>query len=155
MNYPDKIIISNFVVGGTANGASIDFTNWLTRSEGHYVVGLAFSSGASGDIVTDGQNVNGFSNWIIIKNRFNDPTLSASYRYPSVSAVPYLTRQYFGGSVAAEIALGTTLYGATSNQVTAGTNAALLNLNHQTHIVLRVVCREMDGASNLRPDNTN
>lgn len=79
----------------------------------------------------------------------------ASYRYPSVSAVPYLTRQYFGGSTTTEIALGTTLYGATSNQVTATTNAALLNLNHQTHIVLRVVCREMDGASNLRPDNTN
>lgn len=155
VNYPDKIVISNFVVGGTATGASIDFTNWITRSEGHYVVGLAFSSGAAGTVTTDGQNVNGFSNWVIIKNRFNDPTLTASYRYPSSSAIPYLTRQYFGGSVTTEITLGATLYGATSNQVTAATNAALLNLNHQTHIVLRVVCREMDGASNLRPDNTN
>jgi len=155
LNYPDKIVISNFVVGGTSTLASVDFTNFITRAEGHYVVGLAYSGGTAGTTVTDGQNANGFSNWVIIRNRFNDPTLTSSYNYPSGITVPYLSRQYFGGTAATEIALGIQLYGASSTQTSIGSSAALLNLNHQTHVVLRIVTREMDGASNLRPDNTN
>ena len=59
-------------------------------------------------------------------------------------------RQYFGGSLTNDTSLGTRL----GSQASQATTSAFINMNHQVHVALRVVCREMDGASNLRPDNT-
>ena len=60
------------------------------------------------------------------------------------------TRQYFGGTLTLENSLGTRL----GTQASQYGTAAFINMNHQVHVALRIVCREMDGASNLRPDNT-
>ena len=152
VNYPDRIVLNNIQVSGAQTAAVTDFLSFINRAEGHNVVGLAYNSTAA--IITDGQNGNGFSNWIIIRNRFKDPLLATSYVYTGGTPTQILTRDYFGSTAANEAALGTTLYNSSSNQITLGSQAALINMNHQTHVVLRVICREMDGATNLRPDNT-
>ena len=36
---------------------------------------------------------------------------------------------------------------------TAYSGAGLINMSRQTHFVLRVITRDMDSASNIRPDN--
>ena len=150
VNYPDRIVLRNVAVSGTQTAAVTEFLNFINRIEGHAVVGLAYNSSSS--VIADGQNSNGFSNWIIIRSQFNDPQVGSSYFY--ASSVQYLSRNYFGNTATDELALGTTLYNASSSQVTLNSGAALINMNHQTHVVLRVVCREMDGSSTLRPDNT-
>ena len=138
----DRIVIKGFTVATTGTGSPdtnslTDFTNWINRAEGHYIVGIGYTN-TSNDI-TDGQNAVGYANYVIIRNRFNDPTVSGA-----------TTRQFFGGSSGLEDALGTRL----GTQASQATTAAFINMNHQVHVALRVVCREMDGASNLRPDNT-
>ena len=138
----DRIVIKGFTVATTGSGTPdanslIDFTNWINRAEGHYVVGIGYTNSATD--ITDGQNSVGYANYVIIRNRFNDPTVSGA-----------TTRQYFGGSSSLEDALGTRL----GTQASQYGTAAFINMNHQVHVALRVVCRELDGASNLRPDNT-
>jgi hypothetical protein len=138
----DRIVIKGFTVATTGSGSPdtnslTDFTNWINRAEGHYVVGIGYANTATN--ITDGQNAVGYANYVIIRNRFNDPTVGGA-----------TTRQYFGGSSGNDDSLGTRL-GAQASQATT---SAFINMNHQVHVALRVVCREMDGASNLRPDNT-
>jgi len=138
----DRIVIKGFTVATTGSGSPdtnslTDFTNWINRSEGHYVVGIGYTNTAND--ITDGQNAVGYANYVIIRNRFNDPTVGGA-----------TGRQYFGGSLSNDTSLGTRL-GAQASQATT---SAFINMNHQVHVALRVVCREMDGASNLRPDNT-
>ena len=138
----DRIVIKGFTVATTGSGSPdtnslTDFTNWINRSEGHYVVGIGYTHTSNN--ITDGQNAVGYANYVIIRNRFNDPTVGGA-----------VTRQYFGGSSGLEDSLGTRL----GTQASQSGTAAFINMNHQVHVALRVVCREMDGASNLRPDNT-
>jgi hypothetical protein len=138
----DRIVIKGFTVATTGSGSPdtnslTDFTNWINRAEGHYVVGIGYTNTAND--ITDGQNAVGYANYVIIRNRFTDPTVSGA-----------TGRQYFGGSLGNDTSLGTRLGG----QASQATTSAFINMNHQVHVALRVVCREMDGASNLRPDNT-
>lgn len=138
----DRIIIKGFTVATTGSGSPdtnslTDFTNWINRAEGHYVVGIGYTNTAND--ITDGQNAVGYANYVIIRNRFNDPTVGGA-----------TGRQYFGGSLSNDTSLGTRL----GTQASQYGTAAFINMNHQVHVALRVVCREMDGASNLRPDNT-
>ena len=138
----DRIVIKGFTVATTGSGTPdtnslTDFTNWINRSEGHYVVGIGYTSSTNN--ITDGQNAVGYANYVVIRNRFNDPTVAGA-----------TTRQFFGGSSGLEDHLGTRL----GTQASQYGSAAFINMNHQVHVALRVVCREMDGASNLRPDNT-
>jgi hypothetical protein len=136
----DRIIFRNFTIGITGTGTVTpqtisDFTSWMNRTEGHYVVGIAYSSGSG--VVIDGANDFGYANYIVIRSRFADPTTGS------------VSRSYFGNTTN-DTELAIRLRDGSSRQ----TNSALLNMNRQTHIVLRVICREMDSASNLRPDNT-
>jgi hypothetical protein len=138
----DRIVIKGFTVATTGSGTPdanslVDFTNWINRTEGHYIVGIGYANSATD--VTDGQNAVGYANYVIIRNRFNDPTVGGA-----------ITRQYFGGTLTLENSLGTRL----GTQASQSGTAAFINMNHQVHVALRIVCREMDGASNLRPDNT-
>ena len=138
----DRIVIKGFTVAATGSGTPdantlTDFTNWINRSEGHYVVGIGYTSSTNN--ITDGQNAVGYANYVVIRNRFNDPTVAGA-----------TTRQFFGGSSGLEDHLGPRL----GTQASQYGSAAFINMNHQVHVALRVVCREMDGASNLRPDNT-
>jgi hypothetical protein len=42
---------------------------------------------------------------------------------------------------------------ANADQPDQSGTAALLNTSRQTHMVLRVITRDMDSGSNIRPDN--
>ena len=86
----DRIVIKGFTVAATGSGSPdantlTDFTNWINRSEGHYVVGIGYTSSTNN--ITDGQNAVGYANYVVIRNRFNDPTVAGA-----------TTRQFFGGS---------------------------------------------------------
>jgi hypothetical protein len=136
----DKILIKNYVVAATGSGTPTDaaiatFTSWINRDEGHYVVGTAYST--SGPDVLDSDNPTGYLNYIIIRNRYIDPTAGTT------------TRDYFGADLSSEKQLGKRMRTQASL-----TTCACLNQNHQVSIALRVICREMDNSSDIRPNNT-
>jgi hypothetical protein len=103
----------------------------------HLVVGTAWSTRV-GSVVyyRDGNNQVGYSKYIIIQTRMNDP-----------STGNVLPSNYGSLSTSNNATFLSKLCG---NTLTAG---RLLNLNHQTHFVFRVITRDMDATSRLRPDN--
>jgi len=127
----DRIILKNVALNSTltALGANaINLISFLTRAEGHLVCDVGRVTGST--TYADGSNTAGYANGIIIRNNFADPTTG------STSVLPWVT------SIAASV---------NSNPVvTAG---RLINMNHQTQIIMRVITREMDAAAKLRPDN--
>ena len=144
----DIINIQGFVVapaGTTLPGTCIDFANYINQATGQYVVATGYVSG--GNIVL-GRNNAGYCNIIILRNRFNDgPTTGGTQR----------NLVYFGGALTQEEIGATPFTGGLAyilNQSsTIQTNCALINTSRQTQFVLRVVTRDMDPASNIRPDN--
>jgi hypothetical protein len=141
VNDGDRIQIRGYDVGTSTNliaSYQNDFNNYINSTDGQIVVGTAYSTGSSvPNTLTDGFNSVGYSNYIIIRSRFNDPTTGST------------SRNFFGGSSTTEGYISTQL---ASNALS--TNCALLNANRQSHFVLRIITREMDGSSNLRPDNS-
>jgi hypothetical protein len=137
----DCIQIQGYDIGTDLNviaQVANDFNSFINRSTGHIVVGVGNTSDTSVPIsVTDGTNAVGYGNYIIIRSRFLDPTTGAT------------TRDYFGSSSTNEGLIKNRL-----ETVSASTKCALLNTNRQSHFVLRLITREMDSASNLRPDNS-
>lgn len=135
----DTIQFKGITLASTST-AAIDFTNWITRDTGHYVVAIGYVNPATGSI-TDGRNDAGYCNVIIIRNRFNDPTTGSVIR----------DQVYFGGTSAAETTLANALN--TTGTEPDQTGAALINFSRQTHVVLRVITRDFDITANIRPDN--
>lgn len=117
------------------SAAANDFVAWLERSEGHIIVAVANSTSAG-----DGVNSVGYGNLIIIQNRYDDPTTGSTALQP------------FGGA-ANNSALAAALYTAGPGGTTVFTGAKLINLTHQTTLVFRIICRELDPAARVRPDN--
>jgi hypothetical protein len=117
-------------------GALADLLNWLNTGD-HLVVGIAWSTRV-GSVVyyRDGANQVGYSKYIIIQTRMNDPSTGS-----------VLPSNYGSLSTANNATFLSRLAG---NTLTAG---RLLNLSHQTHFVFRVITRDMDATSRLRPDN--
>lgn len=118
--------------------AQKDFIDFLERPEGHLVAQIAFASstGTSPRVttITDGPNAVGYARFIIIENQYNDPTSG------STSLLP------FGGE-ASNSTLGTSLLTRSFRP------ARLLNLSHQVQLIFRVITREYDSTSLVRPDN--
>jgi len=132
----DKIQIRGYdVESGAYRG---DFNSFINSVNGHIVVGTGWTPTNDPLKVTEGWNTVGYSNYIIIRSRFEDPTISGS-----------TDRKYFGGS-SDDDDLKTNL----KNKMQDLTSCALINLNRQSHFVLRIITREMDASSNLRPDNS-
>jgi hypothetical protein len=126
-----------------------DFETWLNRDAGHYVCGVGYEDDSKTDVsgvlysnLMGGRNPAGYCNLIVIQNRFNDPHIND----PTKNFARDMS--YFGGSLEAE----STLVGALNTQPNT-TGAGLINLSRQTHIVLRIITRDMDSAANIRPDN--
>lgn len=119
----------------TMQAAGDSLIRWLEDPAGHVVVGIAHTTAAGPPVVVaDGANDCGYGNWIIIRNRFTDPTTGSCQRY------------LFTGSLADEPVFETEF------SETAGTGGAL-NLSRQVQLFLRIVTRELDHASIIRPDN--
>jgi hypothetical protein len=124
----DRILIRNLnPLSATPTDAQIDFLAFLQREDGHMVVDTATTA-------ADGNNVAGYSKYIIIRSKFGDPTTG------SVSVAPF-------GGAATNAALSTFLR---TNTFSSG---RLINLSHQTQLIFRIVTREYDSGSLVRPDN--
>jgi len=137
VNQGDRIQIKGMTVPAafTGNaGAAADLLAFLQRPEGHVVVQIAYQSGATA--VTDGANEVGYANYIIIRSRMSDPTKGST-------AV-----DTFGK-------LGSTANNTFLNTLTAtdGITGRLINLSHQTTLVFRVITRDLDPTTRIRPDN--
>jgi len=140
-NQGDRIQLKNLAFTSTFTGnagVAQDFISYLTRTDGLLVVNIGYYNGSA---YITGTNSVGYANYIIVDARYNDPTKG----YTSVSP--------FGG-VASDTFAGTLLSGSVpaNNIIQSG---RLINLSHQTQFVFRVITRDMDAASRLRPDNLN
>lgn len=122
----------------TTSATATDFANYINNNT-HYVIAVAYVNAAGA--VISGRNDAGYCNVIILRSRFDDPTTGSVLR----------TNAYYGGSSGAETTFAN-LLNNTGNEPNQ-TAAALLNTNRQTHLVLRIITRDMDSASNIRPDN--
>jgi hypothetical protein len=137
----DRINLQNVVfdpsIYSAANGnAPADFLNYIQNPQGLLVVNIGYLSGGSYFV---GPNSVGYANYIIVDARYNDPTTGVTTISP------------FGGNTTVASAFNTAISGV-ANRVTSG---GVINLSHQTQVVFRVITRDMDAASRLRPDNLN
>ena len=137
VNQGDRVQMKNIAFpaayAGNA-GAAADLITFLTRPEGHVVVQIAYQSAATA--VTDGANAVGYANYIIIRTRMVDPAKG--------STSPDTFGRLSSGNN------DTFLNTLTS---TAGATGRLINLSHQTTLVFRVITRDLDATTRLRPDN--
>jgi hypothetical protein len=134
----DQLLCRNLVfpdtfMSGTA--AVQDFTQFLTQSQGQNIVdvGQVYYDG-SRFVFTNTPNLAGYCNCIIIRNRFVDPTTGGT------------GLQHFGGTDDAVF-----MDELSTTQMDSG---RIINLSNQSQIVFRIITREMDPASRIRPDNT-
>jgi hypothetical protein len=116
-------------IGGTM--AANNFVEYMQQDEGLLIVGVGKNS-ASGP---DAPNSIGYANVIVVEAPFAFPTAAT----PDVKP--------FGGTAGTNSALATAL------STTTLTGAKLINLTHQTNIVLRIITRDLDPATRVRPDN--
>jgi hypothetical protein len=136
----DLINIQGYAAAASGAGTPaattlLDFSDAINTPVGHYVVAIAHTDGA-GNIV-DGANSVGYANILIIRSRFVDPSTGST------------ARSYYGGSAGEEGQLETRINGQPSVAASCG----VINLSRQTHLVLRVITRDVDASTNVRPDN--
>jgi hypothetical protein len=110
--------------------ASQQFVDYLQSEEGLVIVQI-------GNTITDddGTNEVGYANLIIVRALMQDPTTG------SEDAVVLGTPTYTNSDL------------ATNLKSTTFTGAKLINLTHQTSVVLRIITRDLDPAARVRPDN--
>ena len=129
----DKILLQG-LTALTDSGSSA-LNEWLQNPAGHSVVGVAYSENLTANIFTvnDGFNAAGYANWIIIRNRFQDPSTGS------------VALDYFSTGVNDD-ALGTALL----NYPQTG---GILNMSRQVQMSIRIITREYDLVANVRADN--
>jgi hypothetical protein len=143
----DRISLSNVAFPSAFSGgtqASTDFTSFLTRPEGHVVVDIAYNYKISTamyfrdgtNTASGGSNKLGYSNFIIIRNSFSDPLTGSTAVQP------------FGGSTATNTTFLAALLAAPGLST-----GRIINMSHQIQIIFRVITRDMDSKTHLRPDN--
>lgn len=138
----DIITFQGITIPTTGGGGTVpatqtfqDFQTFINADQ--YVIAIGVTDGTN---ITLNANAAGYANCVILRSRFDNPTTGSVGR----------TASYFGGSNAQEAALATWLDDSGVANLSGG---AFLNTSRQTHIVLRVITRDMDSASNIRPDN--
>jgi hypothetical protein len=127
-----KGLTPNQITGGTTQAGS-NFTQYLMAEEGLLIVGIGNDNGAGNGV--DGANSVGYANLIIVEAPFASPTTG------SVDVLPF--DSVAANNVVLDAALTTTTF----------MGAKLINLTHQTNLVLRIITRDLDPAARVRPDN--
>jgi hypothetical protein len=130
----DRIQIRNLSISNPTV-AQTDFLDYMQDVSGLMVVGTAYSYVKSAAVyVSDNFNSAGYSRYIIVRNRFADPTTGSTALNP-------FGKQANNSTLASSI-------------VTRNFNPGrLINLSHQTQLIFRVITREYDSLSLIRPDN--
>lgn len=137
VNQGDRIQMKGISFPAAYDGneaAKNDLIHFLERPEGHLVVQIAYQSGATA--VTDGPNSVGYANYIVIRSRMSDPTKGST----SVDTFGRL-----------DSTANNTFLDTLTNL--ANPVGRLINLSHQTTLVFRVITRDLDATTRLRPDN--
>lgn len=116
--------------------SSVDLVSYLQQDGGLQLVAIAFTATGA----ADGANNVGYANVLIFRTPHSDPTTGA------------VTVKPFGGTTPLMNTLATNLNGVAVTATTF-TGAKLINLTHQTNVVLRIITRELDPAARVRPDN--
>ena len=134
--------MQNFLWDAAPTGSVVnqlaDLTNHLTASSGFIVVDTGC---LASNTLTLGANKQGYCNCIVVRGKFSDPTTGATATVQLADT--------------ADASAGT----ATAGTLTAflkNTDLAtgrLLNQSHQVQIALRVITRDLDSTSVIRPDN--
>ena len=128
----DRIQIRNLNSPANPTVAQTDFLNYLQDPSGLMVVATAYNISTTS--LELGSNNAGYARFIIVRSKFGDPTTG------STSVDPY-------GKAANNAALSTYL---TTARFTSG---RLINLSHQTQLIFRIITRDYDSSSLMRPDN--
>ena len=170
----DRIQLKN-LSSSNPTPAVTDVINFLQGTDGLLVVGVAWDrkltqkekdddfanstymlttgvkNQLASSVLIDGSNNAGYSRYIIVRGKFADPTTG------STSVSPY-------GGAADNLAVSTAVFTGTT-AITGKTVAdrignnielippRLINLSRQTQFIFRVITREYDSTSLVRPDN--
>ena len=143
----DRIVfagIDSSVMVSGANGIAVaDLMAWMQDPNGHVLVDIAFISDNGSPVLNTGFNAGGYANVLIIQAPFANPASNSmantTFNIPPVKP--------FGGSTANNKSLETPL------TTTVFLKGRVLNLSHQSHLVFRIITRELDPMSRVRPDN--
>jgi len=170
----DRIQLKN-LSSSNPTRAVTDLINFLQDTNGLLVVGVAWdrkitaaesaadaassaymlTTGVPGQfassVLIDGSNNAGYSRYIIVRGKFADPTTG------STSVSPY-------GGASTNLAVSTAVFSGSTKIIgkitpdKSGNNIEvipprLINLSRQTQFIFRVITREYDSTSLVRPDN--
>lgn len=139
INQGDRVQMSGLAFQPAYSGnadAATDLLNYLTRSQGHLVIGVGYTTTTGSVFFNDGANIVGYCNYIVIRSKMKDPTLG--FTQPDT----------FG--LLSNSANNTFLNTLTTANLSAG---RLINISHQTTLVFRVITRDLDSTARIRPDN--
>lgn len=143
-NVGDRVVFRGITMASNFTGNTAvtqDFLNWLQDPQGHLIVNIGYKTGATiYQGYTTGPNSVGYANYIILDTRYYNPTTGSTSVWP------------YGGVTTDTFA--SALWPNPGGPSTPGAGR-LINLSHQTQLVFRVITRDMDSASRLRPDNLN
>ena len=142
----DTIRIANFGYSQNANGnvSLQEFGIWLNQMNGHVIAAIGYYTGSTTIMNADIPNAVGYANCILIQNKYADPTTGsvAPYQFGGVS-----------GNIGSSLTGGPGQSPDPPYDITVNSPIRLINLSRQTQLVFRVITREMDPGSGLRPDN--
>jgi hypothetical protein len=99
-------------------------------------IGNGLTGSTANQVLADGCNTAGYAQYLIVRGQFNDPTTGAT------NILPY-------GNQADNSLLATNMI----TGITAIKPGRLINLSKQTQLIFRVITREYDSTSLVRPDN--
>jgi hypothetical protein len=136
----DRVLLQGVTFkSGTQPSGGQALVDWLQGSAGLPVVGVAHTIDLSTSLtdVSDGSNSVGYANWIIVRNRFENPTDGGT------------SLEYFTGSSGGDAELASDLVTFPVGYEKGG----ILNLSRQVQLTIRIVTREYDLTSNVRADN--
>ena len=150
----DRIQIKN-LTSTNPTAAVSDLMSFLQNTDGLIVAGTAYSrkitiqerqhdagdttysiAPSSSSVLVDGSNNAGYSRFIILRGKFMDPTTGSTLISPYGSTID-------NSAVSTAILSGNT-------RIIPG---RLINLSRQTQLIFRVITREYDSTSLVRPDN--
>ena len=124
--------INTSLISGN-DAAKSDFKSYMENNNGLLVVATGYVNGSK--VFTDGANNAGYCNFIVVQAQYRDPTTGSVLVNP------------FGGTDGNNQGLATAIAGVNF----AG--ARLINLSKQVQLTFRVITRDMDSATRIRPNN--
>jgi len=137
---------STYATGPTLLSQLSDMVGVIQNTTGLLVAGIGTITGSgAAAVMIEGANSSGYANAIVVSGKFTDPTTGGT----SIAASPGGVADLYTGFAATNPITSPSVFMAT----TPVTSGILINLSHQTHIVMRIITRDVDSTGLIRPDN--